>query len=222
MWHNKKFDGLIQSSVFYKVFVFAWKSHRLSFILANYPLFLLGTNQEDRQLELVVKHHGVNAAGSGEPGSDFIHKVSVKDEEEDAWAWSRRGGGRGAGRDIDIMGKGETQWKRYFWENPAMLSECCGFQTTGLRNSWITDDTISWQKTNQNHKSTQALGENYSLYCKTNQTDDVTWTLVFYPQVAAVTWIRTPARNRVLHRACGRPEGRRAPAALGETQSTLG
>lgn len=66
------------------MFVFAWKSHRLSFILANYPLFLLGTNQEDRQLELVVKHHGVNAAGSAEPGCDFIQKVSVKDEEEDA------------------------------------------------------------------------------------------------------------------------------------------
>lgn len=87
------------------------KSHRLSFILANYPLFLLGTDQEDRQLELVVKHHGVNAAGSAEPGCDFIQKVSVKDEEEDAWAWSRRGVGRGEGRDIDIMGKGETQWK---------------------------------------------------------------------------------------------------------------
>lgn len=60
------------------------KANTNSFILAHYPLFLLGTNQEDRQLELVVKHHGVNAAGSAEPGCDFIHKVSVKDEEEDA------------------------------------------------------------------------------------------------------------------------------------------
>lgn len=52
------------------------------------------TNQEDRQLELVVQNHGVDAARSAEPGRDFIQEVSVEDEEEDAWAWSGRVGGR--------------------------------------------------------------------------------------------------------------------------------
>lgn len=47
-------------------------------------LFLLRTNQEDGQLEFVVEHHGMDAAGSTEPGCDFIQKVSVEDEEEDA------------------------------------------------------------------------------------------------------------------------------------------
>lgn len=45
---------------------------------------LLRTNQEDGQLELIVEHHGVNAAGSTEPGRDFIEEVGVEDEEEDA------------------------------------------------------------------------------------------------------------------------------------------
>lgn len=44
------------------------------------------TNQEDGQLELVVEHHGVNAAGPGEPGCYFTQEIGVKDEEEDASA----------------------------------------------------------------------------------------------------------------------------------------
>lgn len=54
--------------------------------------FLLRTNQEDGQLELVVEHHGVNAAGSAESGCDFTQEISVEDEEEDARAWNRREG----------------------------------------------------------------------------------------------------------------------------------
>lgn len=48
------------------------------------------TNQEDGQLELVVEHHGVNAAGSREPGCYLTQEIGVKDEEEDARAWSGR------------------------------------------------------------------------------------------------------------------------------------
>lgn len=44
------------------------------------------TNQEDGQLELVVEYHGMNAAGSREPGCYFIQEIGVKDEEEDARA----------------------------------------------------------------------------------------------------------------------------------------
>lgn len=44
-------------------------------------LFLLGTNQEDGQLELVVEHHGVNAAGSTKPGCDFVHEAGMEDEQ---------------------------------------------------------------------------------------------------------------------------------------------
>lgn len=62
-------------------------------MLSNCLLFLLRTNQEDGQLELVIEHHSMNAAGSAEPGCDFIQKVSVEDEEEDARAWSGREGG---------------------------------------------------------------------------------------------------------------------------------
>lgn len=50
----------------------------------------LRTNQEDGQLELVVEHHGVNAAGPREPGCYFTQEIGVKDEEEDARAWCGR------------------------------------------------------------------------------------------------------------------------------------
>lgn len=40
-----------------------------------------GTNQEDGELELVVEHHSMNAAGSAESGCDLIQEVSMKDEE---------------------------------------------------------------------------------------------------------------------------------------------
>lgn len=66
----------------------------------------LCTYQENGQLEFIIEHHGVNTAGSVEPGCDFIHEVSVEDEEDNAHAWSRRDGRR--------EGLGE-----YFRENPA-------------------------------------------------------------------------------------------------------
>lgn len=53
---------------------------------------LLGTNQEDGQLKLVIKHHSMNAAGSTEPGCDLIQEVSMEDEKEDSRAWNRRYG----------------------------------------------------------------------------------------------------------------------------------
>lgn len=46
----------------------------------------LCTYQENGQLKFIVKHHGVNTAGSVEPGCDFIHEVSVEDEEDNAHA----------------------------------------------------------------------------------------------------------------------------------------
>lgn len=42
------------------------------------------TVQENGQLELVVEHHGVNAAGSTEPRCDLAQEVGVEDEEDDA------------------------------------------------------------------------------------------------------------------------------------------
>lgn len=53
-------------------------------------VFLLRTNQEDGQLEFVVEHHRMNAAGAAEPGCDLIQEVGMEDEEEDAWAWKTR------------------------------------------------------------------------------------------------------------------------------------
>lgn len=48
------------------------------------------TYQENGQLEFIIEHHSVNAAGSVEPGCDFIHEVGVEDEEDNAAAWWRR------------------------------------------------------------------------------------------------------------------------------------
>lgn len=64
------------------------KTNVLDNIYALKKKNLFRTNQEDGQLELVVEHHGVNAAGPREPGCYFTQEIGVKDEEEDARAWS--------------------------------------------------------------------------------------------------------------------------------------
>lgn len=57
--------------------------------------------------------------------------------------------------------------------------------------------------------------------CNVVKSLKLKWKFVFYPPVVAVIWIQTPGRSPVLHKACGRQEGRRAPAEPDETQSRL-
>ena len=44
----------------------------------------MASHQEDGQLELVVEHNSVHAAGAAQPSRDLRQEVSVEDEEENA------------------------------------------------------------------------------------------------------------------------------------------